>query len=80
MSCVDQLRGRLQAIADQTLGVKAAIQAHLVTGQSDAMLYHYERLGNLIVEALEEYARDHGPVPVLMDVAGAEWLLSELIK
>lgn len=79
-ACVNQMRARVQAVADQVAGFRAFLEASQLTATPAMFMEHYGKCAELLQSALDAYAEGHGQVPVLDDVKAVRWVLTELRK
>jgi hypothetical protein len=76
--CAEVFAARLQAIADQIMGVIALTEAKLIEPSGPQLILHYTRAQALLQGCIDAYTENHGEPDVDRQVQAAEWLLHEL--
>jgi hypothetical protein len=76
--CAEVFAARVQALADQAVGVFTLKQVQAIEPTSAQWSLHYQKLSQLLQSALDDYAEQHGEPDALQAVEAAEWLLREL--
>jgi hypothetical protein len=76
--CAEVFAARMQAIADQILGVIALTGAGLIEPSGPHLIIHYTKGQELLQSAINSYTAQHGEPNADRAVGAAEWLLTGL--
>ena len=76
--CSEVFTARVQALADQAVGVFTLKQVAAIEPTSAQWSIHYQKLSQLLQSALDWYTEQHGEPDAAHSVEAAEWLLREL--
>jgi hypothetical protein len=76
--CAEVFAARMQAIADQIMGVVALSEAKMIEPYEPQLILHYTKAQELMQRAIDTYAEQHGQPNADRAVGAAEWLLQGL--
>ncbi len=76
--CAEVFAARMQAIADQIMGVIALTTAGMIEPSGPQLIIHYTKGQELLQSAIDSYVEQHGEPSADRAVGAAEWLLAGL--
>jgi hypothetical protein len=76
--CAMVFAARVQAIADQIMGVVALTEAKMIEPSGPQLIIHYAKGQAMLQQAIYSFTSEHGEPDAAHQVEAAEWLLRAL--